>query len=97
MLLGPTKSGRSLLVKKWITFFTVKKCFLTLRGHFLVLFFSLEFFGQKQKLSLDNFRQFCFWAHQNLDAPRGSKSGLLSLDWCDGEGGAGEGKLFVIV
>ena len=43
---------------------------------------------------MDNFGQFGFWAHQNLDAPCGSKSGLVFLDWCDGGrvGGGGEGK-----
>ena len=61
---------------------------------------SLEFFGQKQKLSLDNFGQFCFWTHQNLDTPCGSKCGLVFLDWCDGGGvgdaaaAGGEGKRF---
>ena len=52
---------------------------------------------QKQKLPSDNFGQFCFWTHQNLDAACGSKSGLVFLDWCDigvGEAGGGEGKRF---
>ena len=56
---------------------------------------SFENFDEKQKGSLDNFGQFCFWAHQNLDAPCGSKSGLVFLDWCDGgeeEEGEGGGK-----
>ena len=72
-----------------------KVCF-DFKGYFLVLFLSFENFNQKQKLSLDNFRQFCFWTHQNLDAPCGSKSGLVFLDWCDGAaaGEAGGGKRF---
>ena len=47
--------------------------------------------------SKNYFGQFCFWAHKNLDAPCGSKIGLLSLDWCDGGepgGGAAGGKRF---
>ena len=61
----------------------VQKVFLTLRGPFLVLFLSYEIFGQ-----------FCFWAHQNLDAPCGSKSGLVVLAQCYGAAGEGEGKRF---
>ena len=55
---------------------------------------SFEIFDQKQKLSSNNFGQFWFWMHQNLDAHCGSKSGLVFLDWCDGAGGGGGGKRF---
>ena len=76
--------------------------FLDFKGSFLSLIF--EFWKKvvlesNQKWSSDNFGQFCFLTHQNLDAACGWKSGLVFLDWCDGGGGkaggdAGGGKHF---
>ena len=64
----------------WVWFLSFE-IFLTLRDNFLVLFLSFENFGQMQKWSLDNFGKFCFWAHQNLDAPccRSTRIGRDSL------------------
>ena len=55
LLLGPSKSGRSLLVKKWITFFTVKKCFFDFKGSFFSLVFEFEIFWSKTKMIFEQF------------------------------------------
>ena len=50
------KSGRSLLVKKWITFFTVKKCFFYFKGSFFSFVFEFGIFWSKAKLIFGQFR-----------------------------------------
>ena len=76
---GPIKIWTLLVGQKVDYFLYCQKSvfFFTLRGLFWVLFLSFENLGQNQKWSLDNFGQFFFWAHWNLDFPCGSKSGLL--------------------
>ena len=56
LLLGPSKSGRSLWVKKWITFFTVKKVFFDFKGSFLSFVFEFGIFWSKAKLIFGQFR-----------------------------------------
>merc|ERR1712082_107675 len=48
LLLGPSKSGRSLWVKKWISTEVLKNVFFHFKGSFFTSFLSFEFFGQKQ-------------------------------------------------
>merc|ERR1712030_56098 len=56
LLLGPSKFGHSLWVKKWITFFTVKKCFFYFKGSFLSFVLKFEIFRSKQKMIFGQFR-----------------------------------------
>merc|ERR1712112_387115 len=56
LLLGPSKSGRSLWVKKWITFFTVKKVFFYFKGSFFSFIFEFGIFRSRAKMFFGQLR-----------------------------------------
>ena len=88
LLLGPSKSGRSLWVKKWITFFTVKKVFFDFKGSFFQFRFLVWNFSVKIKNDLwtisSNFAFAPIKIWMLLFGQKVDQTGLL---WCDREGG----------